>query len=74
MRGPARRTLYQTAWKDGFSFFGSKPVGSIMEELSAWYNIDYVLKDSLRDFNITARINVTTASNPCSTSSPRPAA
>lgn len=27
-----------------------------MEELSAWYNIDYVLKDSLRDINITARI------------------
>lgn len=27
-----------------------------MEELSAWYNIDYVLKDSLRDVNITARI------------------
>lgn len=27
-----------------------------MEELSAWYNIDYVLKDSLRNINITARI------------------
>ena len=49
-------TLYQTAWKDGYFIFESKPVGSIMEELSAWYNIDYVLKDSLRDVNITARI------------------
>lgn len=49
-------TLYQTAWKDGYFIFESKPVGSIMEELSAWYNIDYVLKDSLRNINITARI------------------
>lgn len=49
-------TLYQTAWKDGYFIFESKSVGSIMEELSAWYNIDYVLKDSLRDVNITARI------------------
>lgn len=49
-------TLYQTAWKDGYFIFESKPVGSIMEELSAWYNIDYVLKDSLQNVNITARI------------------
>ena len=49
-------TLYYTAWKDGYFIFDSLSVREILEELSTWYDVNYVVDDSLPDISITARI------------------
>lgn len=48
--------LYATAWKDGYFIFNACNIDQIMEELSSWYNIDYVLEDQDVSTRITARI------------------
>lgn len=48
--------LYVTAWKDGYFIFNACDIDQIMEELSSWYNIDYVLEDPGVSTRITARI------------------
>lgn len=52
----AVETLYVTAWKDGYFIFNACDIDRIMEELSSWYNIDYVLEDPEVSTHITARI------------------
>ncbi|WP_119080044.1 FecR family protein [Chitinophaga alhagiae] len=35
------------AWKNGYFMFNDEPLGSIMQKLSRWYNIDPVFEDDL---------------------------
>lgn len=50
-------TFYYTAWKEGYFIFHEAPLRRIMEELSAWYDLDYLIGDpSLDEVRITARI------------------
>lgn len=50
-------TFYHTAWKDGYFIFHEAPLRRIMEELSAWYDLDYLIEDpSLDEVRITARL------------------
>lgn len=48
--------LYATAWKDGYFIFNACDINQIMEELSSWYNIDYILDNQSISTHITARI------------------
>lgn len=37
------------AWKNGYFMFNDEPLGSIMQKLSRWYNIDPVFEDDLTE-------------------------
>ena len=50
-------TLYYTAWKDGFFMFREKSLEKIMEELSQWYDFDYIFNTpELSQIAISARM------------------
>lgn len=50
-------TLYYTAWKEGYFMFREQGVDVIMEQLSNWYGVDYVLASPLlKEMKVTARI------------------
>ena len=50
-------TMFYTAWKDGFFIFREASLQEIMEELSGWYDIDYLLRgNGLETLRVTARL------------------
>ena len=50
-------TFYYTSWKDGFFIFQENSFQEIMEELSEWYDFDYVFSTpELSQIKISARL------------------
>lgn len=58
-------TFYHTAWKDGYFIFHEASLRRIMEELSAWYDLDYLIgAPSLDEVRITARLKKFESADP----------